>query len=172
MPLHVRPVEVADAEALCAIYNPEVLHSTVTFDLRPRTLDEQVHWIEEHSGAYPCIVASEDNRVVGFASLSPWRPRPAYSTSVENSVYVSQDKRGMGVGRLLLTELVGLSDSIGFHATFARVVGGHQSSIALHRSTGFEIVGVEREVGRKFGRWLDVVLMERLHHGEPLDFSM
>ena len=98
----------------------------------------------------------------GFASLSPWRDRPAYATTVEDSVYVHRDHQGQGVGRALLEELVAIATAHGFHACMARIVGGHDASIALHAACGFEVVGTEREVGRKFGQWLDVVLMERL----------
>ncbi len=158
-----RLVERRDAEALRAIYNVEVLESTVTFDLVPRSVADQLAWIEEHSGGHPAIVAvGDDEEVVGFASLSPYRPRPAYATSVEDSVYVRRDCRGAGIGRLLLGSLVDLARDHGFHAVIGRIVGGHDASIALHRRCGFEQVGVEKEVGRKFGRWLDVVLMQRM----------
>jgi phosphinothricin acetyltransferase len=156
-------VEPADAEAIRSIYNPEVSESTVTFDLVPRSLADQLAWIEEHSGGHPAIVAVDDaSIVVGFASLSPYRPRAAYATTVENSVYVRRDRRGEGIGRLLLAELVELARSHGFHAVIARIVGEHEASIALHRACGFAEIGREREVGRKFGKWLDVVLMQRM----------
>jgi phosphinothricin acetyltransferase len=156
-----RLVERRDAEALAAIYNVEVRESTVTFDLVERSLIDQLAWIDEHSGGHPAIVAVDgDDAVVGFASLTPYRPRPAYAPTVEDSVYVHRDRRGHGVGRLLLAELVDLARDHGFHSVIARIVGGHDASIALHRACGFETVGVEREVGRKFGRWLDVVLMQ------------
>lgn len=163
MPVTTRLAERRDAEAIRDIYNREVLGSTVTFDLVPRTLDEQIEWIDEHSGGHPAIVAvTDDGTVVGFGALSPWRPRPAYSTTVEDSVYVHPDWRGQGVGRLLLEELVRLAQAHGFHSIIARIVDGHEASIALHAACGFERTGVEREVGRKFGRWLDVVLMQRM----------
>ena len=98
----------------------------------------------------------------GFGSLSPYKERPAYATTVEDSVYVRRDQQGRGVGRLLLAELVGLATAHGFHSVMARIVGGHDASIALHPACGFEIVGTEREVGRKFRRWLDVVVMQKL----------
>jgi L-amino acid N-acyltransferase len=158
-----RLAERRDAEALRDIYNVEVLESTVTFDLVPRSLAEQAAWIDEHSGGHPAIVAVSDNgSVVGFASLSPYRPRPAYAPTVEDSVYVHRDRRGDGIGRLLLGDLVELARSHGFHSAIGRIVGGHEASIALHRACGFEEVGRERQVGRKFGRWLDVVLMQRM----------
>ncbi len=161
--LAVRLVERRDAEAIRAIYNVEVAESTVTFDMVPRTLDEQVAWIDEHSGGHPAIVAVDgDGTVIGFGSLSPWRERPAYAGSVEDSVYVHRDHRGRGVGRLLLDELVRLGRDHGFHTVIARIVGGHEASIALHAVCGFDQVGIEREVGRKFKQWLDVVLMQRI----------
>jgi L-amino acid N-acyltransferase YncA len=144
------------------IYNLEVLTSTVTFDLVPRTLEQQERWLLARSGAHAVLVAVDDGAVVGFGSLSPYRDRPAYSTTVEDSVYVHRDRQGTGVGTLLLGELVRVATLHGFHAVIGRVVGGHEASIRLHQRLGFERVGVEREVGRKFGRWLDVVVMERL----------
>jgi L-amino acid N-acyltransferase len=159
----VRLAERRDAEAIRAIYNVEVGDSAVTFDLVPRTLDEQVDWIDEHSGAHPAIVAVDDGgQVVGFGSLSPFKDRPAYATTVEDSVYVRRDRRGQGVGRLLLDELLRLAADHGFHSVMARIVGGHEASIALHVACAFELVGTEREVGRKFGRWLDLVEMQRM----------
>ena len=100
--------------------------------------------------------------VAGFASLSPYRDRPAYRTTVEDSIYVHRDHRGAGVGRALLAEIVDVAAARGFHTVIARIVGGHDASIRLHRSLGFDHVGIEREVGRKFGRWLDVVVMQKL----------
>lgn len=161
-PLSVRLAGLDDAEAVRAIYNREVTGSTVTFDMVPRSLDEQRAWLAAHAGAHPAVVALDGAAVVGFGSLSPYRDRPAYSTTVENSVYVDPGWRGRGVGRLLLVELVRLAGIHGFHAVMARIVGGHDASIALHRACGFQLVGVEREVGRKFGRWLDVVVMQHL----------
>lgn len=160
----VRSAEPADAEAIRAIYNAEVTGTTVTFDLVARSLVDQEAWIAEHSGVHPAVVAIENatGALVAFGCLSSYRGRPAYATTVEDSVYVHRDHRGHGYGRLILDALVGLAADHGFHAVMARIVGGHHASIALHRGCGFELVGVEREVGRKFGRWLDVVVMQRL----------
>ena len=158
----VRLARPGDAEAIRAIYNLEVTESTVTFDLVPRTLADQLAWLAEHNGVHPAVVAERDGEVVGFGALGPYRSRPAYATTVEDSVYVRRDQRGHGCGRVILGELVRLGTVHGFHAVMARVVGGHETSIGLHRACGFQLVGVEREVGRKFGRWLDVVLMQRL----------
>jgi L-amino acid N-acyltransferase YncA len=160
--MELRLATLEDAEALREIYNVEVTTSTATFDLVPRSLEDQRAWQAERAGARAVLVALDDGTVCGFASLSPWRDRPAYSTTVEDSVYVHRDHQRRGIGRALLTELVSTATAHGFHACMARIVGGHDASIALHADCGFEIVGTEREVGRKFGRWLDVVVMERL----------
>src|SRR5207248_8947658 len=158
----VRLAQATDAEAIRAIYNVEVLESTVTFDLVPRSHDDQRAWLAAHAGAHPAVVAVDGDDVVAFGSLSPYKDRPAYGTTVEDSVYVHRDCRGKGVGKLLLGELLSLATSHGFHAVIARIVGDHAASIALHEGCGFTLVGVEKEVGRKFGRWLDVVELQRL----------
>jgi phosphinothricin acetyltransferase len=163
----VRLAEPRDAEAIREIYNLEVRESTVTFDLVPRTLDDQLAWLAEHSRGRPAVVAVDgDGAVMGFGSLTPYKERPAYAPTVEDSVYVHREQRGAGVGRALLTELVRLADQYGYHSVVARIVGGHDASIGLHAAHGFELVGVEREVGRKLGRWLDVVVMQKMlgHH--------
>jgi L-amino acid N-acyltransferase YncA len=160
--MHVRLATLDDAEAIRTIYNLEVTSSTVTFDLVPRSLADQQAWQAARSGVHAVIVSEADSMVTGFGSLSPWRDRPAYATTVEDSIYVHRDHQGAGVGKALLTELVTTATAHGFHACMARIVGGHEASIALHRSCGFDVVGTEREVGRKFNKWLDVVLMERM----------
>ena len=158
-----RLAERRDAAAIREIYNVEVAESTVTFDMVPRTIDEQVAWIDDHSGGHPAIVAMDaDGTVIGFGSLTPYKDRPAYATTVEDSVYVHRDHRARGIGKLLLEELVRRGRDHGFHALIARIVGDHDVSIALHAACGFEHVGIEREVGRKFNRWLDVVEMQLL----------
>ncbi len=162
-PYAVRLARPDDGEAIRRIYNREVTESTATLDLVPRDAADQARWMDDHAGAYAAVVAVDaDGEVAGFASLSPYRARPGYSTTVEDSVYVDAAHRGRGVGRLLLSELVRLAQTSGFHAVMARITAPQEPSLALHRSCGFELVGVEREVGRKFGRWLDVALVQRL----------
>lgn len=158
----LRVASVDDAEAIRRIYNHEVEHTTHTFDLVPRTLADQRAWLRQREGVLGVIVAEIDGAVIGFASLSEYRPRPAYRTSVESSVYVDTAARGKGVGRLLLEELIELATARGFHTMIARIAGGHEASTQLHVAAGFVTVGVEREVGRKFGVWLDAVVMQRM----------
>ena len=171
--MHTRLVERADAHALAAIYNPEVIETTVTFELVPRSVDDQTAWIDEHRGAHVAIVAvgdpgdagqkgARDETILGFASLGPFRDKAAYATTVESSVYVDRSSRAQGVGRLLLQDLLLAATAGGFHAVIARIVGENEASIQLHLRCGFEHVGVEHEVGRKHGRWLDVIELQRL----------
>lgn len=159
----IRPAEDADSEAIRAIYNDEVIGGTNTFDLVPRSVPDQARWMERHRGAHPAVVAvAPDGRIAGFGALSTFRSRPAYATTVEDSVYVDRAYRGAGVGRAVLQELLALAGHHGFHAVIARIVGQNQISIGLHQACGFEVVGTEREVGRKHGHWLDVVELQRL----------
>jgi L-amino acid N-acyltransferase YncA len=168
----IRPAVTSDARAVMAIYNPVVERSTATFDLTPRTLEEQEAWLRDRTGARAALVAVVEDAdelpgvppgtVVGFAALSPYRERPAYATTVEDSVYVDERAQGQGVGRMLLEALLDTARAHGFHTVIARIVSDHEASIALHRACGFEVVGLERQVGRKFGRWLDVTVMQRM----------
>ncbi len=161
--MHLRLAVPSDAEAIRAIYNAEVIGSTATFDLVPRTPAEQEAWLAEHRGPYPAIVAvDDDGEVAGFGSLSAYRDRPSYATTVEDSVYVEAGRRGGGVGRALLSELIVMAEQHGFHSMIARIGGSNQASIRLHLACGFELVGVEREIGRKFKRWLDVSVLQLL----------
>ena len=160
--MDIRRATLADAEAMRQIYNLEVTGSTATLDLVPRSVEEQAAWMVAHSGVYPVVVADEGGEVIGFASLSPYRPRPGYATAVEDSIYVADDHRGQGIGRALLSEAVVMARTHGFHSIVARVSATQQASVALHKACGFDFVGVEREIGRKFGRWIDVAILQLL----------
>ena len=152
-----------DAEAIRTIYNREVLGSTVTFDMVPRSPLDQLAWMDEHSGAHPAVVAVDDlDRVRGFGSLSPYRPRPAYRTTVEDSVYVDDEVRGQGVGRGLLTELVARAERAGHTSIIAMIASDQPASIRLHEAFGFGKVAHIRRVGFKLGVWIDVVFMQRM----------
>jgi len=156
----VRLATIDDAAKIMAIYNVEVENHTSTFDLVSRTLDEQQAWLEQRSGAFSAVVASIGGEVVGFASLSPYKERAAYRTTVENSVYVSRNHPRLGIGRTLMDHVIGIAADSGFHSIVARIEASGTASLQLHAACGFELVGVEREVGRKFNRWLDVAVMQ------------
>ena len=166
--IKIRHATTADAAAILDIYNHEVQFETSTFDLVPRSLEAQETWINARSGAFSAIVAIDENdRVVGFGALSEYRDRAAYKTSVENSVYVKRDLARSGIGKLILTNLLQQAADSGFHAVMARIEASSHASRGLHESCGFSLVGIEREIGRKFGRWLDVALMQCLLHEQP-----
>jgi len=160
--LSLRLAEIADAEAIRTIYNHEVSNTFATFDLVPRSLEEQELWITHRSGAFAALVTVDGPTVVGFGALSAYKERAAYRTSVEDSVYVAGDQQGRGIGKLIVMELLRMARISGFHAVFARISGPSEASKALHASCGFTLVGVEREVGRKFNKWLDVAIMQVL----------
>lgn len=160
--VNIRTATISDAAAIAAIYNHEVENTTATMDLVPRTLADQEQWLAERSGAFAAIVAELDGTVVGFASLSPYKERAAYRPTVEDSVYVRRDLGGRGIGKALLTALIELAGTSGFHSVMARIEASGVASRALHASCGFREVGTEIEVGRKFNRWIDMVLMQKL----------
>ena len=158
----LRPAAERDIEAIRSIYNHEVENGTSTFDLRPRTSEEQKLWFDAHVGAYAAIVATEAEQVVGFGSLSPYRERPAYRGTAEVSVYVHHSHKRKGIGHALLKELLEKAQQHGFHTLIARVSGPNDASHALFMASGFEKVGVEKEVGRKFNQWLDIAIYQRM----------
>jgi phosphinothricin acetyltransferase len=163
----IRHATPSDAESIRAIYNYEVEHETATFDLVPRTLDEQLAWQEAREGAFCVYVAELAGEVVGFGALSPYKERAAYRTSVEDSVYIRRDLGRQGIGRILLSHLLKSAADGGFHAVMARITTLSEGSIALHADLGFQLIGIERQIGRKFNKWLDVAVMQCLLHEIP-----
>jgi L-amino acid N-acyltransferase YncA len=161
-PITIRFATEADAPAIAEIYNHEVENETSTFDLVPRSLDDQRDWQAARSGAFTVIVAEIDGLVVGFGALSPYKERAAYRSSVEDSVYVRRDMARRGIGQSLLRHLLTTAKDGGFHTVLARIATDNEASIALHQAMGFDVVGIEKQVGRKFNRWLDVMLLQHM----------
>jgi L-amino acid N-acyltransferase len=160
----VRAAEHADLPAILEIYNDAVLHTTASYDYQPRTLEHRHAWFEDHLRSdYPVFAAVEPSgRVVGWSSLSRYHDRPGYRFTAENSVYVAADCRGKGIGTQLLAPLIEAARSRELHVIIAAIDGENQVSVRLHARFGFVEVGRFRQVGFKFGRWLDVVYMELL----------
>jgi phosphinothricin acetyltransferase len=158
----IRPVQDADAPAIAAIYAREVLERAATFELEPPDEAEFVARIEAVRGhGLPWLVAERDGRVAGYAYLSPFRLRPAYRYCVELSVYIAEDAQRRGVGSALMEALIAVGRREGLrHLIGAIGDSANSGSIALHRRAGFREVGVYRQVGWKFDRWVDVVLMQ------------
>ncbi len=157
-----RPVSLDDLEVTRKIYNYAVTSTLATLDLEPRTIGQQERWINDHQGIYTAIAALADGEFAGFASLSPYRPRPGYSSTVEDSIYLDPSYWRMGIGKLLLAELLSVAKDLGFHSCIANIVADHHASVALHQRLGFRLVGVQEEIGRKFGRWVDLAILQKM----------
>jgi L-amino acid N-acyltransferase YncA len=158
----VRAATEDDLPEIARIYNDAILNTASTFDTEPKTVDQWRELFVKHTEAYPLLVAEADGRVAGWGALRPSVDRPAARFTVENAVYVDRDRQGKGIGSALLAELVERARAAGYHAVVAMVVAGNEASARLHLRLGFEQVGFMREVGRKFGRWLDLVVFERI----------
>ena len=158
----LRSAVPGDAPAITAIYAHHVLHGTASFDTVPRTEIETLQRIETcQKQGWPFIVAEEAGEVVGYAYATQFRERPAYAFSCENSIYIAADRRGQGIGRLLLDRLVADATSFGFRQMIAVAGGGEPASVGLHLKCGFVEAGRMKAVGRKFGQWLDTVYLQR-----------
>jgi L-amino acid N-acyltransferase YncA len=158
----IRPAAARDNGAIAAIWNHEVLWTAATTDTEPRGPEAQRAWLAAHGPRHPVIVAVEGEEVVAFGALSPYRTKPSYAQTVENSVYVRDGWRGKGLGGRVLDRLLGLARAQGHHAVVARITALNEASLALHERRGFLRVGLEREVARKHGMWLDVVTLQRI----------
>jgi phosphinothricin acetyltransferase len=158
----IRPAADADLDAILAIYNEQVENSTATFDVQPRSMEAQREWVNQFQHPYLLLVAEEDREIVGWGCLHPFGAKPGYRFTAENSVYVRKDVRGAGIGKALLVALIEAAATNGFHTIVARIAGDNPVSVTLHEAHGFEQMGREREVGYKFDRWLDVIVMQRM----------
>lgn len=158
----IRSATEADLPAINAIYNHYVVSSTCTYQEEPETVEGRQLWFKQHGPKHPVIVAEIDGRVVGWGSLSPYHSRCAYRNTVENSVYVDHEHRGRGLGAQLLAELITRAQSLGHRAIIAAIDSDQAASVALHTKFKFQPVGRFKEIGYKFGRWLDVIYLELL----------
>lgn len=159
----IRPADAADIPAITAIYGESVTNGTASFELTPPSVDEVGRRFATLCEAgYPWLAAAGDGGMVGYAYAGPYRPRPGYGNTIEDSVYVAPEAQGHGIGRALLTVLIDQCTADGFRQMIA-VIGdsGNTASIRLHQSLGFAAVGTFSAVGWKHGRWLDSVLMQR-----------
>ena len=161
--LLIRQATLGDLEAITEIYNDAILKTVATFDTEPKNMEEQKLWFAEHGPKYPILVAEQDGLIVGWASLSKWSDRCAYSDTAEISLYVKDAFQGKGIGKKLIQEIIREGKNAGLHTVLARIAEGSEVSIHLHKSMGFEHIGVMREVGRKFGKLLDVYLMQKIY---------
>ena len=159
----IRAAVAGDSSAIAEIYNHYVAQTVITFEEEAVSAPEMVRRIEEAgSASLPWLVAERDGKVVGYAYATPWRARSAYRFSVEVTVYVDPDCPRMGIGRRLYDELLPKLKARGAHAAFGVIALPNDASVALHERFGFAKVAHLREVGWKFGRWIDVGYWQRL----------
>jgi L-amino acid N-acyltransferase len=159
----VRDATEKDVPTIAGIYNHEVLNGTATFDLEPKSLEDRLEWFRETQRPPYCVLVADDGSgVVGWGCLHPFHARAAYRFTAEDSVYIHQDRRGRGIGKLILEQLIERARLGGFHTIMAGMSEGNEASVRLHERFGFELVGRQREVGYKFERWLDVTLMQKM----------
>jgi phosphinothricin acetyltransferase len=160
--LAVRPATAEDASAICTIYNQGIEDRLATLETELRTPEERRQWLGARGARHPVIVAEAEGAVVGWASLNAFNPRAAYDHVADISVYVERRWRGRGAGRRLLERLTELAREIGYHKLVLAAFPFNDAGMALYRRMGFATVGVYREQGVLDGRWVDVIVMERV----------
>lgn len=158
--IRIRDARGDDLGPIFGIYNHEVEHETTTFDTAPRVLGRDDAWLTARDRRYPVLVAEIEGEIAGWGSISQWSPRGAYERTAEVSVYVERSRRGHGIGGRLLAALIERAPQEGVAVLLARISGENPASIRLHESRGFGHIGVQRRSGEKFGRVLDVTLMD------------
>ena len=158
--LAIRQATPADLGQITEIYNDAIQKTTATFDTELKTLEEQESWFANHDASHPILIAEQDGLVTGWASLSQWSDRCAYSGTAEISLYVKEEYRGKGIGKELMKAIIQEGKKAGLHTVIARIAGSNKISADLCKSFGFQYIGTMREVGKKFGQLLDVHLMQ------------
>ena len=161
--LKLRLANIEDIDSVTEIYNEAIFKTNATFDTEPKKIDDQIKWFKDHGPNNPIIIAEYNNKIVGWASLSKWSDRCAYSDTAEISLYVTEKYIGKGIGRRLIEGILLEGQKTDIHTVLARITEGNDSSIHLHKSVGFEHIGIMKEVGWKFGKRLDVFLMQKIY---------
>ena len=164
MTVRICPAQAIDVPAILSIYNDAVVNTTGSYDYEPNTLEQRAQWFEQHQRLeLPVLVAvDEDNRVIGWGSLSKFREKIGYQYTVEHSVYVTPEWRGQGIGKLIVQRLLDEAYRLGKHVMIGGVDGNNAASLRLHQSLGFEEVARFKQVGYKFDRWLDLIFLQRI----------
>ena len=159
--VQTREATIEDLPSILEIYNDAILNTTAVYDYKPHTLEMRKQWFDaKQQQGFPVFVAEEDGEIVGFSSIGPFRAWEAYKYSVENSIYVKEGCRGKGIGKLLLKPLIEAARQLNLHTIIAGIDATNEVSIKLHAQFGFEEVAYFKQVGYKFGRWLDLKFMQ------------
>jgi phosphinothricin acetyltransferase len=161
-PITLRRARPDDNDRIAAIWNEAVASPGLTTDTEPRTPAEQRAWLALHGDDHPVVVAVDRGAIVAYGSLSPYRDKPAFRRTVEDSVYVTEACRGAGLGTGVLAELLRLARARGHHAVIARIIADNTASRRLHARLGFTLVGVERQTAFKHARWHDIAILQHL----------
>jgi L-amino acid N-acyltransferase YncA len=160
--VQIRKAGLEDLGPITDIYNEAILTTTATFDTEPKTIEERRGWFNAHNDRHPILVAVIGDQVVGWSSISTWSDRCAYDDTGETSFYVKSDFRGQGIGRKLKEATMQEAQRLKYHTLIARVAQDSQESLHLNKSVGFVLVGTLKEVGLKFGRRLDVHILQKM----------
>jgi len=164
----IRDAETADLEAITAIHNDAVLHTTAIWNEEAVTVDDRAAWLAARQAkGYPVIVAVDDSGVLGYATFGDWRPHSGYRHTVEHSVYVRDGQRGRGIGKALMIELIHRARGLGIHVMVAAIESSNTGSIIMHKRLDFMQVGRMPQVGAKFDRWLDLTLLQLVLDERP-----
>jgi phosphinothricin acetyltransferase len=159
--INIRPAAEADLSQMLDIYNEVIANTTAVFQYDPHTLESRREWFQKkNEDRHPVFVADENGVIVGYSTFGAFRNWQAYQYSVENSVYVKADHRGKGISKLLLQPLIDAAKQMGMHTIIAGIVADNEVSLALHKQFGFFEVAHFKEVGYKFGRWLDLKFLQ------------
>jgi len=161
--LTIRSASIKDLDGITNIYNEAISKTVATFDTEEKSIDDQKIWFQEHGPKNPIIVAEENGNILGWAALSKYSTRCAYSNTAEISLYIKDKYQGRGIGKKLMEKIIQEGKKAGLHVILARITEGNEKSVYLHKSVGFEHVGVLKEVGMKFGKQLDVYLMQKIY---------
>lgn len=162
MEIQITNSQKTDLQAIVEIYNWAIENTTATFDTELKTVDSYLPWFEEHDEEYPIITVKTEGKVVAWGSISRWSDRCAYSGTGEVSFYVHPDYQGKGIGTQVLESLVKIGRQQNFRTLVSRIAGDSDASIYLHKKLGFSDIGVMKKVGKKFGKTIDVHLMQIL----------
>jgi L-amino acid N-acyltransferase YncA len=161
--MNIRKAIPSDAQAIANIYNEAIENTTATFDTEPKSVSNREEWLKQHSEKYPVVVSEINGVVVGFASMTRWSDRAAYDDTAEISIYILPAYHNQGIGKHLMQTVIEAGLRGGLHCVLSRITQGNEKSIYLHQQFGFRTVGIMQEVGKKFGKTLDVTMMQLIY---------
>jgi phosphinothricin acetyltransferase len=160
--IQIRAAQIGDISVITDIYNDAIANTTATFDTEIKTQEERKDWLQNRTKDFPVIVAIKNNEVVGYAAINHWSPKKGYDLCGEVSFYVKPQFRNQGIGKELLGHLVLLSSNTKLQTIISRITQGNDSSIHLHKINNFDVVGILKKCGNKFGKVIDVTIMQKV----------